>query len=97
MNTEDESIEFWRGGIESECDDKDKESSEWEKGDCSVLAPVASGAVDTGEVVGVDWWGIARHTATTQLTLSVVTTAHELIELGGGVDSYRKEISFHEF
>ena len=28
------------------------------QGDCSVLAPVASGTVDTGERVGVDWWSI---------------------------------------
>ena len=37
-----------------------------------ILGPVASGTVDTGEVVGVDWWSIVRHTATTQLVLSVV-------------------------
>ena len=93
MYAENDSVEFRRGGTESECDDNDKGSSEWEKGDCSVLAPVASGAVDTGEVVGVDWWGIARHTATTQLTLSVVFTAHEFIQLGRGVDSDGEKIS----
>ena len=43
---------------DSEGNDKDEEGSEWEKGDCSVLAPVASGTVDTGERVGVDWWSI---------------------------------------
>ena len=28
---------------------------EWEKRDCSVFAPVASGTVNTGERVRVDW------------------------------------------
>ena len=61
---------------DSEYDDKGKESSDWKKGHCHVLAPVASGTVDTGEVVGVDWWSIARHTATTQLAFSVIPLTH---------------------
>ena len=73
---------------DSEYDGKDNESSHWKKGDCHVLTPVASGTVDTGEVVGVDWWSIARHTVTTQLTLSAVYIPHlnsEVVSTGVGM------------
>ena len=86
MYAENESIEFWMCSTDSEYDDKDKESSDWKKGDCHVPVPVASGTVDTGEVVGVDWWSMIRHTVTTQLTLSVVYTTHELIDFRSFID-----------
>ena len=96
MYAENESIEFWMCSTDSECDDKDKESSDWKKGDCHVLAPVASGTVDTGEVVGVDWWSMTRYTTTTQLTLSVVYTTHEIIDLRNfvGWNWYEKSTSY---
>ena len=73
-------MKFMRKGTDSEGDDKDKEGSEWEKGDCSVLAPVASGTVDTGERVGVDRWGIAWLTTTTHLTLSIQFPTHSIVD-----------------
>jgi hypothetical protein len=72
-------MKLWRKGTYSESDDKEKEASEWDKGDRSVLAPVASGTVDTGERVGIDRWSIAWLTLTTHLTLSVVRPTHYFI------------------
>ena len=86
-------MEFRRCSTQSECNNKDKESSDWEKGDCSVLGPVASGTVDTGEGVGVDWWSIAIHTTTTHLTLSFVRSTHYFIGVYCGVHCDVKKVS----
>ena len=68
-----------RSGTDSKGDNKSEEGSEWEKRDRSVLAPVASGTVDTGERVGIDWWGIAWLTLTAHLTLSSICPTHHMI------------------
>ena len=88
----DISSEFWGGSTESKHDDKEKESSDWEKGDCNVLGPVASGTVDTGEGVRVDWWSIASHTATTKLALSEVFMTQKHIDFRGTIDGDVKKV-----
>ena len=81
-------MQFWRSGTDSEGDDKDKEGNEWEKRDCSVLSPVASGTVDTGEGVGVNRWGIVATAPATHLTSSLELPTHHVIQFTRGIYSY---------
>ena len=80
-------MQFWGSGTDSEDDDKDKEGSEWEQRDCSVLPPVASGTVDTGESVGVNRWGIVATALATHLTSPLEPCTHHVIQFTRGIYS----------
>ena len=61
---------------------EEAEECEWTKGYCNVFEPVEMVviAVDTAKRVRVNWWSKPLHTPTTQLTLSVQTSTHVLIQ-----------------